>query len=218
LADFTALSKQLALATPSSTASADYVVTNTVAQACPATGADWAAASNLPPIASADVCTCMVASLSCVAATGLSDNTTASLFSTVCGLDSSACDGINTDGTSGVYGAYSMCNSYQKLSFSFDQYYKNQNKASTACDFGGQAKTQSESTSSSCSSLLNQAGSAGTGTVTTVPTGTGASSSGTSTKKSAAGVVIIPRFDIGLLQLGAYLFVAGIAGAGMILL
>jgi hypothetical protein len=43
-------------------------------------------------------------------------------------------------------------------------------------------------------------------------------SSGTSTKTSAAGAVIVPRFDTGLLQLGAYLFAAGIAGAGMILL
>jgi hypothetical protein len=113
-----------------------------------------------------------------------------------------------------------MCNSYQKLSFSMDQYYKNQGKASTACDFGGQAKIQTGSTSSSCSGLLNQAGSAGTGTVTTVPTGTGAasSSSGTSSKKSAAGAVIIPRFDTGFLHLGAYLLAAGITGAGMILL
>jgi len=99
-----------------------------------------------------------------------------------------------------------------------DQYYKNQGKASTACDFGGQAKIQTGSTSSSCSGLLNQAGSAGTGTVTTVPTGTGAASSGTASKKSAAGAVNIPRFDTDFLHLGAYLLAAGIAGAGMILL
>jgi len=111
-----------------------------------------------------------------------------------------------------------MCNSYQKLSFAMDQYYKNQNKASTACSFSGQAKIQTGSTSSSCSSLLNQAGSAGTGVVTTVPTGTAVSTSGTSTKKSAAGAVLIPRLDTGLLQLGAYLLAAGAAGAGMILL
>jgi hypothetical protein len=194
-------------------------VTNTVAQACPATGTSWAAASALPPIANADVCTCMVSSLSCVASTGLSSNATSTLFSSVCGLDPAACKGIATNGTSGVYGAYSMCNSYQQLSFAMDQYYKSQNKVATACDFSGQAKLQTGSTSSSCSSLLNQAGSAGTGTVTTVPTGTGASgSSGSSTKKSAAGAVIVPRLDMGLLQLGAYLFAAGVAGAGMILI
>ncbi|KAN0101893.1 carbohydrate-binding module family 43 protein [Hyaloscypha variabilis] len=219
LPDFTALSKQLALATPSSTNSADYVVTNTVAQACPATGADWSATSVLPPIANADVCSCMVSSLSCTAATDLSANATATLFSYVCGLDKSACEGITTNSNTGVYGAYSMCNSYQQLSFAMDQYYKNQNKVSTACDFSGQAKIQSGSTSSSCSSVLSQAGSAGTGVVTTVPTGTAVSgSSGTSTKTSAAGAVIVPRFDTSLLQLGAYLFAAGIAGAGMILL
>ena len=222
LPDFTALSKQLALATPSSTASADYTVTNTQAQACPATGADWAASSNLPPIANSELCSCMVASLSCVANSDLSGNETATLFSTVCGLDNSACDGIAANGTTGVYGAYSMCSASQQLSFAFDQYYQNQKKASTACDFNGNAKTQSGSTSSSCSSLLSQAGTAGTGTVTTAPSGTGSSSgspsSSTSTKKSAAGAVIIPRFDIGLLQLGAYLLVAGMAGAGMIML
>ncbi|KAH8661422.1 glycoside hydrolase family 72 protein [Tricladium varicosporioides] len=221
LPDFTALKSQLALATPSGTASSAYAVTNTVAQACPATGTAWAAASALPPIANANVCSCMVSSLSCVANSGLTGNQTASLFSTVCGLDSKACAGINANGTSGVYGAYSMCSASQQLSFAFDQYYKNQNKASTACAFGGNAKIQSGSTSSSCSSLIAQAGTAGTGTVTSVPTGaaaSGSSSSSTSTKKSAAGTVTVPRFNSGFLQLGAYLLVAGMAGAGMILL
>jgi 1,3-beta-glucanosyltransferase GAS1 len=224
LPDFTALSKQLAKATPSSTASSAYKVTNTAAQACPATGTAWAASSNLPPIANSDLCSCMVSSLSCVANKGLSGNETASLFSTVCGLDNSACNGIASNGTTGVYGAYSMCDAYSQLSFAMDQYYSTQGKASTACDFNGNAKTQSGSSSSSCKALLNQAGTAGTGTVTTAPTGTGSSSgtssssSSTTTKKSAAGAVIVPRFDMGLLQLSAYLVVAGAAGAGMILL
>jgi hypothetical protein len=222
LPDFTALSKQLALATPSSTASADYIVTNTQPQACPATGANWAASDNLPPIANADLCSCMVTSLSCVAISGLSGNETATLFSTVCGLDNSACDGIYTNGTTGVYGAYSMCSASQQLSFAFDQYYQNQKKASTACDFNGNAKIQLGSTSSSCSSLLSRAGTAGTGIVTATPTGTssssGSSSSSTSTKTSAGGAVIIPWFHMGLLQLGAYILVAGMAGAGMIIL
>jgi hypothetical protein len=166
----------------------------------------------------------MVSSLSCVANSGLSGNQTATLFSTVCGLDNSACNGITANATTGVYGAYSMCSASQQLSFAFNQYYTNQKSASTACDFGGNAKIQSGSTSSSCKSMLSQAGSAGTGTVTSVPTGTGsssdtsASSSASSTKKSAAGSVVIPRFDTGLLHLGAYVLVAGMAGAGMILL
>jgi len=219
LPDFTALSSQLAMASPSSTSSADYTVTNTVPQACPATGANWAEASVLPPIANADLCSCMVSSLSCVASTGLSGNETAELFNTVCGLDKSSCNGISADATTGIYGAYSMCEPYQQLSFAFNRYYLNQQKASTACDFNGNAMTQTGSTSSSCSSLLSQAGAAGTGVVTSVPSGTGSSSgSSTTKKKSAAGTVIVPRFDVGLLQLGAYVLVAGMAGAGMILL
>ena len=168
----------------------------------------------------------MVSSLSCVASTGLSGNDTATLFSSVCGLDGNACKGISANATTGVYGAYSMCNSYQQLSFAFDQYYKNQNKAASACGFSGKAKTQTGATSSQCSGLLSQAGSAGTGTVTTAPTGTGksgsgsgsSSGSGTTSSKSAAGAVVVPRFDTSILTLCVYVLAAGLAGAGMILL
>jgi hypothetical protein len=222
LAGFTSLSAQLAKATPKSTASSAYTVTNTVAQACPATGTAWAAASALPPIANSQLCSCMLSSLSCIANTGISGNETATLFDYVCGLDSAACTGISKNATTGVYGAYSMCTSYQQLSFAFDQYYKSQSKASSACDFSGNAKTQTSSTASTCSSLLSQAGTAGTGTVTSTPTGTGSSgsssSSSSTTSKSASSAVIVPRFDMGLVHLSAYLLAAGIAGAGMILL
>ncbi|KAK2628875.1 hypothetical protein QTJ16_001978 [Diplocarpon rosae] len=225
LPDFSALKTQLAKVTPSSTSSNAYTVTNTAAQSCPTVGEAWSAASVLPPIANADLCSCMVSSLSCVAKKGLSGNETASLFSTVCGLDDTSCAGITANATKGVYGAYSMCNAYQQLSFAFNQYYSTQNQASTACDFGGNAKIQAGSTSSTCKSLLSQAGSAGTGTVTTVPTGTGSSSSSgtsgsasSSTTKSAAGAVLIPRLDVGLLHLALYLLVASATGAGMILL
>ncbi|KAE8450036.1 hypothetical protein EG329_007175 [Mollisiaceae sp. DMI_Dod_QoI] len=222
LSGFTSLSAQLAKATASSTASSAYTVTNTVAQACPATGTAWAAASALPPIANADLCSCMMSSLSCQANPGLSGNDTATLFSTVCGLDKSACAGITANGTTGIYGAYSMCTAQQQLSFAFDQYYKNQNKAATACSFNGNAKIKTGSTSGTCSNLLNEAGTAGTGTVTNVATATGSSStsssSSASSSKSASGAVMIPRFDMGLLQLGAYLMAAGLTGVGMIML
>ncbi|KAK0101517.1 1,3-beta-glucanosyltransferase gas1 [Cadophora gregata] len=222
LPDFAALSSQLARITPSNTPLANYVVTNTAAQSCPTVGTDWAASDALPPIANADLCNCMVSSLSCVANTGLSGNKTAELFSTVCGLDETSCNGITANATTGIYGAYSMCTGYQKLSFAFDQYYQSQKKASTACAFGGNAKVQTGSTSTKCKGLISQAGSAGTGTVTTAPTGTGStgSSSGSwsTTTKSAAGATIIPRFNIGFLQMGIYIFVAGMAGAGMVLL
>jgi hypothetical protein len=172
-------------------------------------------------MANSELCSCMMSSLSCQANTGLSGNETATLFDYVCGLDSAACSGISKNATTGVYGAYSMCSAYQQLSFAFDQYYKSQSKASTACDFSGNAKTHTSSTSSSCSSLLSQAGTAGTGTVTTAPTGTGSSSgssSSSSTSKSSSSAVIVPRFDMGLIHLSAYLIAAGAAGAAMVLL
>jgi hypothetical protein len=166
----------------------------------------------------------MVKSLTCVPKAGLSGNETADLFSTVCGLDKNACAGINANATLGVYGAYSMCDPYSKLAFAFDQYYQIQSKASTACDFGGNAGIQSGSVASECKALISQAGTAGTGTVTTVPTGTaiaGGGGSAASPSKSTGAAVhgtTVPAFNTGMLLMGAYVVVTGLAGAGMILL
>lgn len=223
LADFTALSSQLAMVTPSSTDSSAYTVVNTAAQACPTVDSEWLAASNLPPIANSDTCTCMLKSLSCVAKTGISGSATEELFNYICGTDNSACVGIAKNATTGTYGAYSMCNSYQQLSFAMNAYLLDNKKAS--CDFGGNATSQAASTASSCSSVLSAAGTAGTGSVTAVPTGAGVSSTGTgsssaqsSSKSSAAGAMTVPQFDIGLLQLSMYVVAAVMAGAGMVIL
>ncbi|KAI6250010.1 1,3-beta-glucanosyltransferase [Erysiphe necator] len=219
LPDFTALSKQLATVAPSNTPMSQYSVTNTVAQDCPATGVSWAASSKLPPIANADLCSCMMSSLSCTAKSGLSSNETATLFSSVCGLDSKACVGISANASTGTYGAYSMCLPDQQLSFAMDQYYKLQKSADSACNFGGNAKTQSSSLSDSCKKLLGQAGPAGTGVVTSAPTSTkGTSDSDGSSKKSGAGVNVVPIFNSDLLKIYAYLIVMVITGAGMVLL
>jgi uncharacterized membrane protein YuzA (DUF378 family) len=165
----------------------------------------------------------MVSSLSCVANTGLTGNQTADLFDTVCGLDPKACLGISANGTTGVYGAYSVCTASQQLSFAFNQYYLSQSKASTACAFGGNAKVQSASSSGSCGSLVSAAGAAGTGVVTAAPTAAGGSGTGSSgastssTSKAAAGVLTVPSVNTGLIGLGAYVLVAGMAGMGMVL-
>jgi hypothetical protein len=224
LPDYTALSSQLAMIKPSSTAESAYTVVNTVPQACPTVGSSWAASSNLPPIANPDLCNCMVSSLSCVARSSvtLTGNQSAYLFNYICGKDSSACNGIYANGTAGVYGAYSMCSANQKLSFVMNQYYIDQGKVATACDFSGNATTQSTSPASSCSPLLSAAGTAGTGTVTAVPTGAGSvsatGSSSTASKSSIAGATVVPQFNMGMLQLGVYIIVAAITGAGMVLL
>lgn len=161
----------------------------------------------------------MMSSLSCTANPGLSGNETATLFSSVCGLNHNACIGISTNATTGKYGAYSMCSPDEQLSFAMDQYYKAQDKAATACSFGGKAKIQSSSTSDSCKKLLSQAGSDGTGVVTSTPTGSKSPGSpDNGPKKSTAGTVLIPYIDAEFIKIGAYLIGAALTGAGMILL
>lgn len=160
----------------------------------------------------------MVKSLSCVAKTDVNATGIADLFYTVCGLQQGVCDGITANGTTGTYGSYGMCNATEKLSWAFNSYFQKQNSNPSACDFSGAATTQAAaSASGNCQALMSQAGSAGTGTVTSAPTG-GNGGSSTTTKKAAAGAVTVPRFDFGMLQLGAYVIGAVLTGAGMILL
>jgi hypothetical protein len=223
LADYTALQKQLLAVKPSSTASSAYTVTNTEARSCPTVGSEWSASSKLPPIANPTLCECMVESLDCSAKSGISGNETANLFDYICGQDNAACTGIESNGTTGIYGAYSMCTPAQKLAFVMNKFYIDNNKASTACDFSGNANLNSSpSPASSCSALLDAAGTAGTGTVTAVPTGAGSTSSGAgasaTSSKAAAGSLTVPRFDLGLFSLGIYVSIAAMTGAGMVLL
>lgn len=217
LPDFNVLASQVAKVNPSNTPLADYQVTNTAARACPTVGADWAASSDLPPIANSEVCDCMVKSLNCVAKDGLDGETIAEQFEYVCGVDPEACNGIAANATLGKYGAYSMCKSAQKLSFAFDQYYQHLDSDESACDFSGNAQTQIGSSEGECPSLLEAAGSDGTGTVNAVPTD-GGSTTNSDSDNAAMGSLVVPRFEIGSLSMGAYVVATIFAGMGMVLL
>ncbi|KAF2096327.1 beta-1,3-glucanosyltransferase [Rhizodiscina lignyota] len=218
LVDFSYLSKEIATATPSGVNSNSYNPTVTAPQSCPEVGATWLAeATPLPPSPNEQLCQCMVKALSCVVSDSTSSDDYSDLFGTVCGLGADNCAGIQANATTGKYGAYSMCNPKEQLSFAFNQYYQSQDQANTACDFDGKASTQdSQTASGGCQSLINQAGSGGTGTVTSAPTGAGGSAAASSS--GAAGVTTVPDFRWGAVQIGAYLMVAGVAGAAMILL
>ena len=126
-------------------------------------------------------------------------------------MDHKACDGISTDATAGIYGPFSMCNAHSKLSLAMHQYYLNQNQVPTACDFKGNAKLQSPSANPSCLALLDKSGFTAARPVTTA-TVTGHA------KKSAAGMVLVPRSGAGLLELEVSLTIAGLAAAVLILL
>ncbi|KAH0550875.1 hypothetical protein GP486_007762, partial [Trichoglossum hirsutum] len=120
------------------------------------------------------------------------------------------------NGSTGVYGAYSMCSSSEKLSWVFNEYYLANKKNAQACDFAGNATIQAAATASgSCQTLLNQAGPGGTGVVTSVPSATGSGSGSSSSKKSEAGLTTVPRFSFGILTFGSYILGAALTGAAM---
>lgn len=207
---------------PTGVNSGSYNPTNSPTT-CPAVAsATWAAkASPLPPTPNESLCQCMYNSLSCVVKSTITSDNYGNLFNTICGFGGgSACAGIKTDTVNGVYGAYSMCNSTEMLSFAMDQYYKGQNSQASACNYQGAASVkQSVTPPSSCAALMSQAGSAGTGTVTSNPIGAsaaGGSSSSGAAKKGAAASVHVPDFHI--LAVLAYVTFATMAGAGYMLL
>ena len=196
--------------------SGSYNPTNTAAQDCPAVGPTWAASSKLPPTPNEQLCSCMVSNLTCVANDDISDEATGELFGFICGKNDGAyCQGIAANGTTGVYGAYSMCKAQEQLSFVMNAYAQSQGGGSQACSFSGNASTTQANVNSQCSGLLGEAGAQGTGVVTSLPSGTGSIGSSSS---GAAGHVILPAFDFGVLAVGVYVSVAAMVGAGMILL
>ncbi|KAF5865960.1 1,3-beta-glucanosyltransferase gas1 [Aspergillus alliaceus] len=224
MSDFNSLSSQIQKATATGVKSADYTPTAS-ARTCPKVGDDWQAdAKDLPPTPNADLCSCMEEGLTCVVKDSVSEKDFGKLFGTVCGNEG-VCDGLAHNPKKGKFGAYSMCSPRQQLSFVMDQYYQKQSKENqaSACDYKGAASTKKSSKpTGTCSSLLEQAGSAGTGSVSSKPTGSGgggSSSSSSSTSDSAAGLMLSPRsVHVGVWQIGAYVVTAIATAAGMILL
>lgn len=217
LADFNAFSTQIHAVTPTGTNSASYTPTNTIGQACPTVDVDWQVNSTtLPPTPNEALCSCMVSSLTCTAKAGIADTEIGTLFSQVCGYNSGKpCLGILKNTTTGVYGAYSMCNSTEQLSYAFNAYYQEEGNAQ-ACDFGGNAQTVKAAAASTCSSLIASATGASSPGSTT---GTGSSSSSTTTKKSAAGAVTVgASLGIGTFCMVAYISALVLSGAGIFLL
>ena len=151
------------------------------------------------------------------------------LFNYICSNDAAACAGIESNATTGTYGAYSVCDPAEQLSYVMNAYYLAQasDARASACNFNNHATTRAASSATgTCSSILSLAGTAGTGGVA-APTGnsgaqagsSGSSGSGsTATRNAAAGFVQSTSLNFGALQIGAYIAGAVLTGAGMILL
>ncbi|KAJ6047346.1 hypothetical protein N7460_003493 [Penicillium canescens] len=205
MADFKSYSKHIATADPTELS---YSWLRLVGQGIPS-----------PPSADVDLCECMYDAAGCVVADSLATSKYSKLFSTVCGYTD--CGGVDRNATTGVYGAYSMCNPKQQLAFALNKYYVEQDRSASACSFAGSATTKATtSATGTCSAQMKEAGTAGTGTVTTEATATAdsSSSSGTSTSSSGGAMSIHSSVTFGSFQIGAYLATALLAGVGMIAL
>lgn len=174
-----------------------------VPRACPAVAqGEWLAAEALPPTPNATLCENMVKASACVPTDALAADADkmSSLFGTVCGLSAAACKGITANATTGTYGEYVMCNETQQLTNALSTYYTSQKKASTACDFAGQAKVvtpslsasqvgSASSSSGSGSSVSNStnSGNATTGTIVVSGGGSTTTTAGNGTSTSESG-------------------------------
>lgn len=167
---------------------ASYTATNQP-RACPAVQADvWLAADTLPPTPNATLCELMVASSSCVPSDAVAGDATkvGAMFSTICGLDDTACAGIASNATTGTYGDFSMCNATQQLANALNTYYTNQKKASSACDFSGQAKVVTPTVSAG-SIGSGSSSSSGSGSSVSSSSGSPPTSSSASNSSSSSG-------------------------------
>ncbi|KAJ0116638.1 hypothetical protein J7T55_009788 [Diaporthe amygdali] len=173
-----------------------YTASN-VPRQCPAVTAGlWEAAEALPPTPNATLCENMVASSSCVPSDAVTSDAEkiGTLFGTVCGMDATACAGITSNATTGKYGAFVMCNPVQQLTHALNSYYTNQKKASTACNFAGQAKVVSpteaaitpSSGSSSSGSSSGSSSSGGSGSVSSSSASPNPSTSANSTAPASS--------------------------------
>jgi hypothetical protein len=119
LDDFNNLKKQISAVNPTGVSMSSYTPTNTKLSDCPKEGADWMASKVLPPTPNQSLCSCMTGGLSCTAKSSVKTSDYSGVFDYVCG-GGTDCTGINGNGTTGNYGAYSMCSPAERLSWAMD--------------------------------------------------------------------------------------------------
>lgn len=217
------LESEIQKATPSGVQMNAFSPTTAAGGACPTEGSNWHANSVLPPSPNAQLCSCMESSLSCVPKPGTSQKNIQSTFNYLFGVNGAIqyVAGVNGSGTTGEYGAYSMCSLNQRLAFAMNRYYEVNGKAAKDCNFAGVGQiVNPKSPGGSCSSLMQAAGTAGTGTLSggIVPSATAGSGSGASSSGAAIRGNLPQAVYVGTWQMGAYMVAAAFTGVAMIML
>ncbi|KAH6669485.1 beta-1,3-glucanosyltransferase [Halenospora varia] len=218
LADYNAFSSQIKTVSPSATQMSAYSPTNTAGSTCPTVGTNWNAAANLPPTPDKGICSCMMSTLTCQAKSSIDPTAYGALFAQVCGYNNGApCNGINRNTTTGKYGAYSMCNATEQLSYAFNAYYNSLSGSNKAqgCDFGQNATIVSANAASTCSSVLSSATAAASNGVLG---GSGSGAASSTSKKSDGAPLVGATLGMGPYFVVGFTLIATISGAGMILL
>ena len=220
LDDFKPLADAVKKVDPQGVDMADYKPAGKMNE-CPKLSETWSASKALPPTPDNDLCDCMAKASSCVAGDNLQEKDYGDIFNFVCDKSPSSCAGIKANATSGVYGAYAMCEPKAQLAHVLDAYYKSQKKAKDACDFKGSAKTQTPAGSDDkCSKAMASASDINQKAATaTAPVG-GGTAQATGTEESAAtrGRPAGALFTIGDFAVGVYMLAAVGIGAGMVAL
>ncbi|EHK21902.1 glycoside hydrolase family 72 protein [Trichoderma virens Gv29-8] len=186
--NFEALKKQVVKADPKGVFMSDYSPSGKMGE-CPALSSNWRASKSLPPTPDQTLCDCMVKSLSCIPKKDLSSEKFGKIFGYICEKDKAACAGIDRNTTTGVYGAYSMCDDRAKLAYIMDTYYKHQKNGAYACDFDGAANTQSPENDASCDAAIAKA-SAENDRAATATGPSGAASTGKDDENAARAVSV----------------------------
>jgi hypothetical protein len=187
-------------------------------ETCPEIGEVWRANTRLPPTPESELCKCAVAKSECTVGEAVKEKDFGEIFDYICDAKGELCTAIQGNGTTGIYGAYSMCDNRSKLTILLGLYYEEQGGAADACDFDGLAEVKKSSAKSSCDEALESASKVNE----EAATATGAMSEGTGgADDEDFGVIGTPMarlFSIGDMAVGLYMVVALGVGATMVVL
>jgi X8 domain len=132
----------------------------------------WTIGPGMPAKPNVKLCRCMMRSLDCVKNPTLPIETAVSRRLQLCNQNRKWCESIYGDRHKGVYHAYLLCNSTERVSWVVNQFYLAYNHDESACSGGGgviQQPTPMDRMPEVCRTLLTQAGPDGMGNVTYNP-------------------------------------------------